>query len=155
YAATVIGYSVTRDIAVLQMKNASHLTTVSLGNSSTLRVGQKVTALGNAQGVGGKPIAAAGTITGLRQTIVASDGSGGAEQVKGLIQTNAALQPGDSGGPLVNTAGKVIGMDTAASTAFQFQSSHQGYAIPINAAMTIAKQIKSGLASLIVHIGST
>jgi S1-C subfamily serine protease len=155
YAATVIGYSVTRDVAVLQMKNASNLTTVSLGNSSAVKVGQKVTALGNAQGVGGKPIAAPGTITALKQTITASDESGVSEQLTGLIETNAALQPGDSGGPLVTSAGKVIGMDTAASTGFQFQAAHQGYAIPINQAVTLAKQIKAGVGSLVVHIGST
>ena len=155
YSATVIGYSVTRDIAVLQIKGAKNLKTVTLGNSSNVRVGQKVTALGNAQGVGGKPIAAAGKITALRQTITASDESGISEQLTGLIQTDAALQPGDSGGPLLNAAGRVIGMDTAASVGFEFQSSHQGYAIPINQAVTLAKQIRAGTPSLIVHIGAT
>ena len=155
YAATVVGYSVTRDIAVLQLKGASHLRTVTLGNSATVKVGQKVTAVGNAQGLGGKPASAAGKVTGVKQTIVASDESGVSEQLTGLIQIDAALEPGDSGGPLLNKAGRVVGMNTAASVGFQFQSSHEGYAIPINQALALAKQIKAGKASLIVHIGST
>ena len=155
YAATVLGYSVTRDVAVLQIKGVSHLHTVALGNSSTVKVGQKVTAVGNAQGRGGKPASAPGKVTAVKQSITASDDTGVSEQLTGLIQTNAALEPGDSGGPLLNAAGRVIGMDTAASAGFAFQSSHEGYAIPINQALALAKQIVAGQASLLVHIGAT
>jgi S1-C subfamily serine protease len=155
YAATVVGYSVARDIAVLQLKSATHLHTVVLGNSATVKVGQKVTAVGNAQGRGGKPAAATGKVTGVKRSIVASDESGVSERLTGLIQIDAALEPGDSGGPLINKAGRVIGMDTAASAGFSFQSSHEGYAIPINRAVAVAKQIVAGQASLLVHIGST
>jgi S1-C subfamily serine protease len=155
YAATVVGYSVTGDVAVLQLKGASHLKTVALGNSSSVKVGQHVTALGNAGGRGGKPARAAGTVTGLQRTIVASDGQGLSEQLVGLIRTNARLEPGDSGGPLVNAAGRVIGMDTAASARFVFQSANEAYAIPINRALSLAKQIVTGHASATVHVGST
>src|SRR5581483_692735 len=68
---------------------------------------------------------------------------------------SAALQPGDSGGPLLNAAGRVIGMDTAASVSFAFQGSGDGYAIPINKALALAKQIAAGRASTTVHVGST
>jgi S1-C subfamily serine protease len=155
YAATVVGYTVANDVAVLQLQNAPKLKTVTTSNSSTVKVGQKVTALGNAGGVGGKPVAAAGKITGLKQTITATDDSGISEQLTGLLQTNAALKPGDSGGPLVNAAGKVIGMDTAASVGFQFQAGSDGYAIPINRALSFAKLIVAGSSSATVHIGST
>jgi S1-C subfamily serine protease len=156
YTATVVGYSVTNDVAVLQVNGTVHLHPIARGNSSNVKVGQLVTAVGNAGGKGGKPATAKGKITGVGRSIVASDGEGISEQLVGLIQTNAALQPGDSGGPLVNAAGRVIGMDTAASVDFEFQSSsHQGYAIPINRALTLAKQIVAGRASLTVHIGST
>ncbi len=154
YAATVVGYSVTQDVAVLQLTGASKLHPVTLGNSSNVKVGQKITAVGNALGKGGKPAVAPGKVTGIGQTIVASDGQL-SEQLVGLIKINAALQPGDSGGPLLNANGRVVGMDTAASVNFQFQSSNEGYAIPINRAITLAKQIVAGRASATVHIGST
>jgi S1-C subfamily serine protease len=155
YTAAVVGYSVGNDVAVLKLQNASKLKTVVTGNSSTVKAGQKVTALGNAGGVGGKPIAAAGKITATGQTITATDDSGISEQLTGLLQTDAALQPGDSGGPLLNAAGKVIGMDTAASTGFRFQAGGAGYAIPINKALSFAKLIVAGRSSATVHIGST
>lgn len=155
YTATVVGYSVANDVAVLKLQNAPTLKTVTTGNSSTVKVGQKVTALGNAGGVGGKPVAAVGKITATRQTITATDDNGISEQLKGLLQTDAALQPGDSGGPLVNAAGKVIGMDTAASVGFRFQAGGDGYAIPINKALSFARLIIAGRSSATVHIGST
>src|SRR5262249_44359554 len=77
------------------------------------------------------------------------------EQLTGLLQTDAALKPGDSGGPLLNAAGKVIGMDTAASVGFEFQARGAGYAIPINKALSFAKLIVAGRSSATVHIGST
>ena len=145
YTATVVGYSVTNDVAVLQVNGTVHLHPIARGNSSNVKVGQLVTAVGNAGGKGGKPATAKGKITGVGRSIVASDGEGISEQLVGLIQTNAALQPGDSGGPLVNAAGRVIGMDTAASVDFEFQSSsHQGYAIPINRALTTCEADRGG-----------
>jgi S1-C subfamily serine protease len=122
-----------------------------------------VTALGNAGGKGGTPSVASGAVTALGQSITASDeGSGVSEHLTGLIQTNADIQPGDSGGALVNSHGQVIGMNTAASTGFQFQgqsssqgSQEQAYAIPIDSALTTAKQIEAGNGSSTVHIGAT
>jgi S1-C subfamily serine protease len=161
YTAKVVGYDAGDDVAVIQLQNASGLTTASLGDSSSVQAGDTVTALGNAGGKGGTPSVASGTVTDLNQSITASDeGSGVSEQLTGLIQTNADIQPGDSGGALVNSHGQVIGMNTAASTGFQFQSQSQGsqeqaYAIPIDSALTIAKQIESGNGSSTVHIGDT
>jgi S1-C subfamily serine protease len=160
YTATVVGYDASHDVAVLQLQGASGLTVASLGDSSSVRVGDNVVALGNAGGKGGTPSVAAGTVTALGQSITASDsGSGVSEQLTGLIETNAGIQPGDSGGSLVNAYGQVIGMDTAASSSFQFQSQsssgEQAYAIPIDEAVSIAKQIEAGTASADVHIGPT
>ena len=163
YTAKVVGYDKTRDVAVLQLVNASGLTTVSL-SSSGVQSGQKVVALGNALGKGGTPSVATGKVTATGRTITASDESAAnAERLHGLIQTNAGIQPGDSGGPLVNTAGDVVGMNTAASsnistTAFGTQSQKpatQAFAIPISHATTIADQIEAGKASSTVHIGAT
>jgi S1-C subfamily serine protease len=163
YAATVVGYDASDDVAVIQLQNASGLTTASLGDSSSVQTGDAVTALGNAGGKGGTPSVASGSVTDLNQSITASDeGSGVSEQLTGLIQTNADIQPGDSGGALVNSHGQVIGMNTAASTGFQFQdqsgsqgSQEQAYAIPIDKAESIASQIESGNGSSTVHIGDT
>ena len=161
YTAKVVGYDATQDVAVIQLQNASGLTVASLGDSSTVRTGDNVVALGNAGGKGGTPSVAAGTVTALNQSITASDeGSGNSEQLTGLIETNADIQPGDSGGSLVNTYGQVIGMDTAASSGTQVQSqsgqtAEQAFAIPINEATSIAKQIAAGTTSTNVHIGAT
>jgi S1-C subfamily serine protease len=162
YTAKVVGYDQTKDIAVLQLQGASGLKTVNLGNSSTAAAGQSVTAIGNAGGKGGTPSVVTGKITGLDTSITASDeGSGTTEQLSGLISDNAPIQAGDSGGPLVNSAGQVIGIDTAASTStgFQFQSTQtaqtEAFAIPINEALSLGKQIEAGDGSSTVHIGAT
>jgi S1-C subfamily serine protease len=189
YKATVVGYDASRDIAVLKASGASGLTTASLGDSSTVQVGNSVVALGNAGGTDGTPAVASGTVTALNQSITASDeSSGSSEQLSGLIETNADIQAGDSGGPLVNDHGQVIGVDTAASSGYQFGgvggngfgggfggygsgnsgsgssgssgsastgSTTQGYTIPINQALSIAKQIEAGNQSGTVHIGAT
>lgn len=159
YRASVVGYDRTHDVAVLQLRRASGLSTVTLGNSASLSIGQQVVALGNAGGRGGRPSVVAGRITGLDESIAASDASASTtERLTGLIHHNAAIQPGDSGGPLVNNAGHVIGMNTAASSGFKFANGRgrtQAFAIPINDALAIARQIQAGISSATVHIGGT
>jgi S1-C subfamily serine protease len=154
YTAKVVGYDVADDIAVLKAVGASNLKTVTT-STSKLALGMRVTAVGNANGTG-RLVSARGAITALRQSIVVGDDQGGTESLSGLIKTNANLQPGDSGGPLLNSVGKVIGMDTAASTGVVVRSTaSEGYAIPIAKAVSVAKQIEAGRASARVHIGST
>ena len=162
YTAKVVGYDASKDVAVIQLQNASGLTTANLGDSSSVQSGDAVTALGNAGGKGGTPSVATGAVTALNQSITASDEGSGAnsEQLTGLIETNADIQPGDSGGALVNSYGEVIGMNTAASSGTQFQSESgqsaaQAYAIPVDNAESIAKQIEAGQGSSTVHIGAT
>jgi S1-C subfamily serine protease len=161
YTASVVGYDRTGDIAVLQLNNASGLQTANFANSSGISVGEDVVGVGNAGGTGGTPSAAGGTVTALNQSITAQDqGEGTSEQLSGLIETNANIQAGDSGGSLVNTSGQVIGVDTAASagTSFQFNGQdqgNQGFAIPINTALSIARQIEAGNGSSTIHIGTT
>jgi S1-C subfamily serine protease len=162
YTATVVGYDASHDVAVIQLQNASGLTVASLGDSSTVKTGDNVVALGNAGGKGGTPSVAPGSVTALNQSITASDDlSGTSEQLSGLIETNADIQPGDSGGSLANAYGQVIGMDTAASSSSsqdQSQSSQtpeQAYAIPIDEALSYANQIETGHGSSTTHIGAT
>jgi S1-C subfamily serine protease len=156
YTASVVGYDRTGDLAIIQLHGASGLSTVSIGDSSKVAVGQSIVAIGNAGGVGGTPSVAPGSVTTLDQSITASDdGGGNSEKLSGLIEVNADVQPGDSGGPLVNTAGQVVGIDTAAAEDSFSSTSGDGYAIPINTAITIAKQIEAGRSSSTVHIGAT
>jgi len=157
YNALVIGYDRSHDVAVIKLVDASGLVTATLADSSTASVGQSVLGIGNAGGQGGTPSVAAGTITGLGRSITANDASSNdSEQLTALIATNAPIQPGDSGGPLVNMDGEVLGIDTAASTSFSFSNAGtQGFAVPINDAMAIVKQITAGHPSATVHIGQT
>jgi S1-C subfamily serine protease len=156
YQATVLGYDRTKDIALLQLTNASGLATVTL-STSTASTGDQVVAIGNAGGTGGTPSAAAGSITATDQSITASDeATGSSEELTGLLETNANIVPGDSGGPLVNRSGDVLAMDTAAAQGYSFSSQGtQGYSIPIATAESIVRSIESGSASTSVHIGAT
>jgi S1-C subfamily serine protease len=154
YTARVVGYDTTADVAVLQLQKASHLKTVTTADASSLRLGARVTAVGNAGGTG-RLTSSRGNVTGLHKSIMVQGDNGTTEQLTGLIETNAALQPGDSGGPLLNSSGRVVGIDTAASSSPFASASNDGYAIPIAKATTIAKQIFSGKSSATVHIGAT
>jgi S1-C subfamily serine protease len=155
YTAKIIGYDVTGDVALIKLQNASGLRTVPITNSNTAKVGASVLAMGNAEGQGAI-VPAAGSVTGLDQTITASDSGGSisSETLHGMIQTDANVVSGDSGGPLANAAGQVIGMDTAGSGgSFQNQGSTDGYAIPIDTALSIARQIAAGQASSTIVLG--
>jgi S1-C subfamily serine protease len=158
YAAHVVGYDKTADVAVLQLSDASNLKTVTTGDASKLGVGDHVTAVGNAQGTG-RLTPAEGTVTALNRSITAQDDSGG-ERLSGLIETDAALQPGDSGGPLLDRSHRVVGMDTAAASGSRFAAYRStgggdGFAIPIGRALAIAQRIVSGQGSAEVHVGGT
>jgi S1-C subfamily serine protease len=155
YAATVVGYSKSSDVAVLQLVGASGLTTITPATTA-VSLGTGVVGVGNGGGQGGTPSYAGGVVTALDQTITASDESdGSSEQLTGLIQTNAGIVAGDSGGPLVNEQSQVVGMDTAASASYRFSARTEAYAIPIATALQIAEQIESGQASDTVHVGPT
>ena len=155
YAAEVVGTDPTADVAVLKLKDASGLAVARIGDSSTVNIGDTVIAAGNAGGVGGAPTVARGTVLGLDQAITASDPNGSnAEQLTGLIEVNAAVQPGESGGPLYNAAGQVVGMNTAGSSARRRSASTDNYAIPINTALAVAHEIESGKASSTITIGT-
>ena len=157
YAAQVVGYDATDDVALLQLVGASGLPIETFGNSSQVSLGTPVLALGNAEGQGGAR-AAAGIINALNRSIQASDqGSNTTEYLNHMLQTNAQIQQGDSGGALANNAGQVIGMITAANTSTSSQIGSSGgtlgFAIPINSALAIAQQIALGQRSATVYIG--
>lgn len=151
YNATVVGYSVSHDIAVLQLANASHLQTIKLGGYVKLHVGQPVVARGNAQGRGGAPKAAPGRVVALHRKIVARDITGDSETLRNVIATNTAVEPGDSGGPLEDVHNRAIGMVTAGSTV----GAARGFAIPIKQALLYARTIMKGKSSAAIHVGPT
>jgi S1-C subfamily serine protease len=159
YAVKVLGYDPSHDIAVLQLQGASGLATAKLGDSSQLSVGDAVVGVGNAGGAGGTPSSAGGSIGALNQTITAADDfAGTSEQLSGLIQVNANIQPGDSGGALLDADGNVIGMNTAGSAGFRFDQgagASQAYAIPINQVAETATHVLAGNGSSTLHIGDT
>jgi S1-C subfamily serine protease len=151
YNATVVGYSVSHDIAVLQLANASHLQTIKLGGYLRLHVGQQVVARGNAQGRGGTPKAAFGRVIALHRKIVARDLAGESETLRNVIATNTAVEPGDSGGPLEDANNRAIGMVTAGTTV----GAARGFAIPIKQALLYARTIMKGKSSAAIHVGPT
>lgn len=151
YNATVVGYSVSHDVAVLQLAGASRLQTIKLGNGVRVRIGQAVVARGNAQGLGGAPRVARGHVLALHRQISASDESGGSETLSNVIAVDAPVVPGDSGGPLEDVRNRVIGVVTAGSTT----GVHRGFAIPIRHALVYARLIEKGKSSATIHVGPT
>src|SRR5580704_17671347 len=155
YPAKVVGYDVTGDVAEIQLQGASGLRPITPANPATVKTGISVVAMGNAEGQS-QIVPATGQVTGLNQTITASDQGGTvtSETLHGMIQTNADIVAGDSGGPLANAAGQVIGMDTAGNeVTIPGQQSASGFAIPINTAKALASQISAGDASSTIVIG--
>jgi S1-C subfamily serine protease len=154
YTASVLGYDISHDVALLKLQGAANLATATRGSSSSLKVGQATRAVGNANG-GGRLVMTTGSITGLHRSISVQDDSGDVARLTDLIQTSARLVPGDSGGPLLDASGRVIGIDAAGSPTFGLDSSAPGFAIPINRALAIVKQVESGRSSSSVHVGPT
>ena len=152
YQARVVGYDKTGDIALIQLQGASGLATIPVGDSSLVRAGQPVVAMGNAGGHGTVRVSA-GQVTKLNVTIMASDQevSAAPEILHGVIQTSADIVAGDSGGPLSGPGG-VIGMDTAGGDS-GYPRKAAGFAIAINTALSVARQIAVGQPSSAITIG--
>ncbi|TKK78648.1 PDZ domain-containing protein [Herbidospora galbida] len=167
--ATLVGTDPTTDIAVIRATGVSGLTAASLGDSDALQVGDSVLAIGSPLGLEGS--VTSGIVSALDRTVTSGGGGGGGgpqlppgwgggfgqeqEQqaeptttIGGMVQTDAAINPGNSGGALVNSAGQVIGINTAIATSGGGNGNiGVGFAIPINTARNVADQlIKTGKA---------
>jgi S1-C subfamily serine protease len=150
FQAQIVGADTSADIAVLRIAPLAGASSAPIGDSATVAVGSTVVAIGNRAGAGGPPVLASGVISATGRTIQAADGASGfTETLHGMLQTSAKIQPGDSGGPLADSAGVVIGVDTAAGTG----GAEAGYAIPINTAMSAERQIVSGRPSPGIVLG--
>jgi S1-C subfamily serine protease len=154
YKIKVLGVDPSDDVALIKLQGASGLRTVQVGDSSKVKLGMGVVAIGNAGGRGGAPSVVSGTVTNLNRTITASDGGANSETLHGMLQSNAPIQPGDSGGAWANSAGQVIGMTTAANTqALGSAGTSMAFAVPIDKALSIARQIASGHQNQKILIG--
>lgn len=129
--AEILARDPINDVAVLRIKPThGNLPYLKLGDSTQLELGQTVVAIGNALGLF-KNTVSRGIISGLSRSISAqADPSAPPQEMRGLIQTDAAINPGNSGGPLVNIFGEVIGINAA----IVFGAQNIGFTIPINAA---------------------
>jgi serine protease Do len=138
FPGTVYGIDTLTDLAIVTI-DAEDLPEAPVGTSSGLEPGQLAIAIGNPLGY--ENTVTTGVVSGLGRQITASDASQtSAEQLNNLIQTDAAINPGNSGGPLINSAGQVIGVNTAVSTSAQ----GLGFAIPIDVAKPIMEQAVNG-----------
>lgn len=127
YSGKVVSMDPINDIAVVKI-NAKGLPAVQLGNSSKLEPGQTVIAIGNALGLFSNTVSK-GIISGLSRKISASLGQGGEmEHLRGVLQTDVAINQGNSGGPLINLDGEVVGINTA----IIYGAQNIGFSIPIN-----------------------
>ena len=136
--AKVVGFDEDKDIAVLKLMDdgaASKLHPLPVGSGSGLRVGQRVYAIGNPFGL--DHTLTTGVVSGLGREI-ASGNTG--RPISGVIQTDAAINPGNSGGPLLNSAGQVVGINTAIYST-SGTSSGVGFALPSDMVAGICDQI--------------
>ncbi len=136
----LVGRDPLNDVAYLKISGVTGLPVASLGDSSTVRVGQQVVAIGNALGQYQNTVSS-GIISGKGRPISASSENGSSsESLTDLLQTDAAINPGNSGGPLLNFSGQVIGMNTAVAS----EAQGIGFAIPINAVKGTLKSVLAG-----------
>ena len=139
FPATLIRTSSTTDLALIKI-NATGLAAASIGDSATIQVGQVAIAIGSPLGTYTETVTK-GIVSGLNRDITVSDqGTRTQTALHGLIQTDAAINPGNSGGPLLDSAGNVLGIDTAVASSAE----GLGFAIPISAAADLIQAAHSG-----------
>jgi serine protease Do len=140
YPAKVVSRDTVNDVAFVRI-SANNLPIIKLGDSGSVKVGQRVVAIGNALGQFQNTVTD-GIISGLSRGVEAGDENGfntNTEQLQNLLQTDAAINPGNSGGPLVNLDGQVVGINTAVAG----QAQNIGFAIPINEVKPLLDSVKS------------
>ena len=139
FPATLIRTSTTTDLSLIKI-NATGLTAASIGDSAAIQVGQVAIAIGSPLGTYTETVTK-GIVSGLNRDITVSDqGTRTQVALHGLIQTDAAINPGNSGGPLLDSAGNVLGIDTAVASSAE----GLGFAIPISAAADLIQAAHSG-----------
>jgi S1-C subfamily serine protease len=150
YTAKVVGTDAKDDVAVLQLNGASGLSTVQT-DTGTVSKGDKVTAVGDANGTTNYLSAASGKVRALNQSITTqSEGTAKGERLTGLIEISSDVVSGDSGGATYDADGKVVGMTTAASSGGEIN----GYAVPITKVLSVVDDLESGVTSSSYRYGA-
>ncbi len=150
FNARVIGGDPTADLAVLKI-DGHDMPTVSLGDSSTLELGQRVVALGYALALNGGPTVTSGIVSALHRSLPVNDPNFGTRTYSDVVQTDAAINPGNSGGPLVNLAGQVVGINTAGSSSAE----NIGFAIAVDSARPTIEHAVSNPSAPVAYLGVT
>lgn len=146
YPADLVGVDQFADLAVIKVKNISSdkLPPLPLANSSSLRIGESVVAIGNPFGLSGSMTQ--GIVSGLGRLLPSDEnqdnfaGPGSSFSIPNIIQTDAAINPGNSGGPLIDTQGRVVGINTAIFSNTGVYSG-VGFAIPSNTISKVATSL--------------
>ncbi|MBW8825126.1 MAG: trypsin-like peptidase domain-containing protein [Acidobacteria bacterium] len=144
FPAELVGSLPDQDVALLHMRGAADIATVTLGSSSRLQVGDDVVAVGNALGLGAEPTVTRGIVSALGRTIEA----GNRVTYTDLIQTDAAINPGNSGGPLVNAAGQVVGVNSAVASSAQ----NIGFALSIDSVKPLLGRLHTGIGGALLGV---
>lgn len=137
YDAQVVATDEVLDVAVLKV-DGNDFGYLEFGDSTQIKAGQSVIAIGNALGEFNNTVSV-GVVSGLSRSITAANTSGQSEQLTNIIQTDAAINPGNSGGPLLDLAGRVIGVNVAASVG---TAENIGFALPANAVKNSVDSIR-------------
>ena len=137
--AEVVGSEPANDVAVIRIKDGAGLTAADLGSSDALKVGDDVLAIGNALALAGSPTVTRGIVSAKERIV---DEPNNNVHLEHMLQTDAAINPGNSGGPLINTAGQVVGINTAVN----LDGQNIGFAISIDSVKSIIDDIKAGKA---------
>ena len=146
YSADLVGFDQFADIAVIKVKNitSDKLTPLPLANSSALRIGETVVAIGNPFGLSGSMTV--GIVSGLGRLLPSNENGENfaaptsSFSIPNIIQTDAAINPGNSGGPLIDTQGRAIGINTAIFSNTGVYSG-VGFAIPSNTISKVANSL--------------
>lgn len=137
FPAKILSRDPINDVAILKI-DAQKLPCIALGDATRLELGQSLIAIGNALGIFRNTVSV-GIVSGLSRSITAqAEPNAPPQEMRGLIQTDAAINPGNSGGPIVDRDGKVVGVNAAIVSGAQAI----GFAIPVNAARRDIEDIK-------------
>jgi putative serine protease PepD len=148
-SARVLGSNSAKDLAAIKVDGFTNLKPAVFAKSANVQVGDQVLAVGNAEGYGGNPSVSEGIISAIGRSLPGSSGT-----LTNLLQTDAAINPGNSGGPLVDTAGRVVGIDTAIATGTSSEPAvNIGFAIPSDAITAELPALIAGATTQTAYLG--